>query len=233
MKNNVEKNCFISGIVILILFSTAFVMAGEFSVSGDFTLVSTYFWRGVRQFEGTALQGTVSGNWKCLSLGVWYSSVSFGDETVMETDPFVNFTFNKGAFSGGIGMTCYSYDFNTWNGYADYEIELAVHAGFSPFDIALYTVPKQASTKGDLERSNSWIELSSSVNLLELDWGVVFGYGTYSSRYLEIPKKEAIGNLTFSVDKAVNDQLTVGWHYEIPFNTDLENSLWIDCSLFY
>lgn len=115
-------------------------------------MVSTNFWRGIRQFEGNALQGTVSGNWKCLSFGVWYSGVLFGDGTLMETDPFVNLSFKKGFLSGGVGMTYYSYDFNKWNDYADHEIELAVQAGFSLFDIAFYTVPKQASTKGDLER---------------------------------------------------------------------------------
>ncbi len=233
MKKNGMKKSKIWGAGILIFFSTVFSFAEEFSMSGDFSWISTYVWRGIRQFEGNALQGTVTGSWKCLSFGVWYSSVSFGDGTLMETDPFLNCSFGEGSLTGGFGMTYYSYDFRKWNGYADQEIELTAHAGFSPLAIALYYVPKQASTEGELERSNFWIELSSTINALELKWGVVVGYGNYSSRYLDTPKKEAIGNITLSANKAVTDQLSVGWCYEIPFQTDLENSLWINCSLSY
>ncbi|MBN2029573.1 hypothetical protein JW824_04950 [bacterium] len=233
MRKNGVRSMLVLVMVLLVLVLADVSFSEEFCMSGDFTWVSTYIWRGIRQFEGNTLQGIISGNWKYLSFGVWYSSVSFGDGTLMETDPFLNLSFNKGSLSGGIGMTYYSYDFKKWNGYADHEIELAVNAGFSPVGISIYYIPKQASTKGDLKCSNYWIELSSASNTLDMHWGIIIGYGTYSSRYLEMPKKEAIGNVTLSAQKEVIDQLTVGWYYEIPFRTDLENSFWISCSLSY
>ncbi len=187
-KQNIHKT-FICGMGMLMLLSVNFAIAGEFITHGDFSLISAYIWRGIRQFEGCAVQGMVSCNWSFLSFGIWYSGGSFGNGTLMETDPYFGISLSKESLSGEIGMICYSYDFNKWNDYADQEIELFAKGSVPQIDISVYYVPKQKSTEEDPKPSNYWIELSFKINKMKLDWDVEIGYGTYSSRYLETQKK--------------------------------------------
>ena len=113
---------------LLVSFGTTFA---QLEFSGDVTLVSTYIWRGIKQYNGPALQGTAGAGCGSLSFGLWYSSVNFGDDTEVETDPFIEIALPTGSISTSIGATVYSYDFfETFNDKADYEYEVFGKIGF-------------------------------------------------------------------------------------------------------
>ena len=69
-------------VLLLILLSlTLSAQAAELSFSGDATLVSTYVWRGVTQFNGAAMQGTGEIGYGILAVGYWISTMQ-GDVAV-------------------------------------------------------------------------------------------------------------------------------------------------------
>ena len=210
---------------ILLFFAPA---KAEVKFSGDVTGVSAYVWRGIKQFDGFAFQGTAGASYKSLSFGVWYSSVNFGPDTpFMETDPFIELSLPTGILSSSIGLTAYSYDFKTYNDQADYEYELFGKVGLGASGLAFYYVPGQKSTQADLQQSAYWIVASTGASARGIDWGLLYEFGTYSSRFLATPIKGAVGEFIVSASKTLGNALTVGWSYSIPTSSQLDNNLYV------
>lgn len=199
----------------------------ELAFSGDVTGVSTFVWRGIKQYSGPALQGTAAFEYKCLTAGIWISSVAFGDIEV-ESDPFMEVALPTGSITSAIGLTLYSYDFlATFNDDADFEMEAYASVGFGPIGLGLYYVPSQKSTENSPNDSDYWIELSGKTTLCGADLGLVLSYGTYSSKFLAVPKEDAVTNIVLSIGKSLNEGLRFSHSYSLDLDDDMENIYFI------
>ncbi len=229
MKQNVTKTSII-GIVLLLLMSVSLVSAAvEFS--GDATMVSTYVWRGVKQYNGPAMQGTAGFGYGAVSFGLWCSSVDFGDDIEVESDPFIEVALPTGSVSTAIGVAVYTYDFfDTFNDDADYEYEVYGSVGYGPIGVSAYFVPSQSSTDNNLNESDYWVQVSGETSLMGADLSAVFGYGTYSSKWLATPKEDAVSTLAITAGKSVSDDISVSWTYSFGLDDDMENILWMGFS---
>lgn len=216
-------------VVSMILFSSSFA---EIGFSGDVTGVSSYVWRGVKQFNGVAMQGTVAGGNDLITVGVWYSSVDFGPETPeMEIDPFISVDFSFGDLAASVGATAYTYDLETFNDDADFEFELFGSLGLGMFGVSAFYVPNQSSLENDIVDSAYWVEASATTAVKSIDLGATFGYGTYSSRWLATPKSDAVSNLVLSAGKAFTESASISWNYSIGLDSDLDDLFWLTTSL--
>jgi len=209
---------------------TSGLFAGELSWSGDLTLVSTYVWRGVQQFEGTAVQGTISGRLGQVNAGIWYSNVCFGNGMVMETDPFVSISLPLGKFNTSLGLTAYTYDFKNYNDTASVEFEVYATFATGPFGLALSYVPGQNSMDAYALNSTYWLQFSAAQSWKELNLSAQVEYGNYSSRFVDISRQTAVGDLVLSVTRAFSENLAVGWNVFIPFDPDMKTLYWIKLS---
>ena len=228
MKRN-AINLIIVGLALLTFLSVS-PLAAQVEFSGDATMVSTYVWRGVKQYSGPAMQGTAGFDYGIVSFGLWLSSVEFGDIEV-ETDPYIEIALPTGSISTSIGATIYSYDFfDTFNDDADYEYEVFGTAGYGPIGVAAYYVPSQSSTDNAPESSQYWVEVSGEASFMGADLSAVFGYGTYSSKWLATPKKDAVSTLALTAGKAVSEDIAVNWTYSLGLDDDMENILWMGFS---
>ena len=207
------------------------VSAQELEFSGDVSVVSNYVWRGVSQSGQAELQGTVGAAYKALSFGVWYSSVSSDGGTSLESDPYIELSLPTGSLSSAIGAVVYTYDFKTYNDNADYEYELYGSLGYGVLGVSGYFVPSQSSTDSELNDSAYWLETSVTYPAIGVDWGVMYGVGTYSSRFLEVPKEDAVSMLGLSASKSINESLSIGWNYSIGLDDDLDDILWVSLAL--
>ncbi len=215
-------------LLISIFAISSAIPAQEMSFSGDVTGVTTYVWRGVKQYNGPALQGTASFGLKSLSFGLWTSSVNFGDATEAETDPFVELSLPTGNVESSIGATIYSYDlFKSFNADADVEFEIFAKAGAGPLGLALYFIPSQASTKNNLNSSDYWLEASLGMKAVGAEWSVLFGYGTYSSKWLAPPKSDAVTNIVLGASKSLSESLNLNYNYSIGTDSQMENIFWM------
>ncbi|MBN1996323.1 hypothetical protein JW935_02140 [candidate division KSB1 bacterium] len=222
--------------LLMLSFLAAHNVMAQVSFSGDVTGVSTYVFRGVKQNNGPAMQGTASATISDLvSIGLWYSSVDFGGEEDAETDPFVEVALPFGLIAG---TTFYSYNMlKTYNSSADVEIEAYVKYSLSPVDLALYYVPSQASMDawsemdGYSNKSVYWIDVSAGIGKFNLDWGLGLGYGTYSSRFTSTLKDDAVGCATFSIGKTISESVSAGWNYTLSLDDDMDDTFYASVSL--
>ena len=215
---------------LLIIINSGF--ADSLAVFGDMTLVSTYVWRGIKQYDGVAMQGTVEGAYKCVSAGVWFSTVNFGEGSpVMESDPYIVVNLPTGTMETSVGMNAYMYDFTRFGVDTSgkdilMEYELCASITYNMFGISAYFVPGQKNTEGEDPESKYWLELSGETSLGSFNWSATLGYGTYSSRWLSTPKKDATGNLVISAAKNLSDDLSVNWNCSLGIDDDMDNYLW-------
>ena len=214
-------------ILCLAVLAAGAVLDGSFShpldFSGDVTMVSGYIWRGIRQSDGAEFQGTVIGACKSLSFGIWYSGVG----PSLETDPYVELALPTGALATSIGAAVYSYDFKTFNAGADYEYELYARLGFGAFGLAGFYIPSQGSTEKEPNDSPYWLEVSANKTFLDTEFGLTCGYGTYSSRWLSEPKKEAVGNLVLTTSRIIMENISVSYNYSIGLDSDMDDILFV------
>ncbi len=214
-------------LIVLLLYVFTGNSFAQVSFSGDVTGVTTYIWRGVKQYNGPALQGTAAFNAGRVTMGFWCSSMNAGDIEV-ETDPFIEVSLPSGSVASSLGVTVYSYDmFETFNADADYEYEMYGKVGYGPAGLAAFFIPAQSSTDNNLNESDYWLELSGNTALAGADLGLVFGYGTYSARYLATPKKDAVSSLTFTAAKTLASGITVKWNYSLALDDDMDNYFWL------
>jgi len=207
------------------------VIAQELKLSGDVTGTSTYVWRGVKQFDGVSIQGAIGSKYKFMSFGIWYSTVNFGARTpYFETDPYFEFSLPTGLIKSQLGITVYCYDFTSYNGRANFEYELYGKLNNNIFNLAGYFLPNQQSVKNEVNQYAYWVEAGAGASLMNFTWGILFGYGTYSSRFLESPKMDAVGNVVLSATKQTSDAISVSWNYSLALDSGLTNILWISIS---
>jgi uncharacterized protein (TIGR02001 family) len=222
---------------LLVIVTSVFVFsdgsAQGLSLSGDVSVVSTYVWRGVRQFNGSAVQGTVGASFNALSFGVWASNVNFGDDTLIETDPFVEIALPTGDLSSALGLVYYSYDFTSYNDQADGEIELYGTLGYGPAGLGVFYVPSQGSTEGDVNDSFYWITAGVAFPVSASEFSVGYEFGTYSSRFLPEPTEDAMGVFVLGWTRPVTETVSISWNYVIPSESQIDNSLWIGLSVGY
>ncbi|MHB2156280.1 hypothetical protein ACX8XN_18045 [Calditrichota bacterium GD2] len=219
------KSFIIHTFILLIMFNGALFsrVVSSFDLSG----VTTYVWRGVKQFNGPALQGTATLIHKYVRTGLWVSSVNFDGNKEIETDPFVALNISVKNIEINTGVTFYSYDlFESFNDNADYEIEMFTDISYRILKLALFYVPPQASTKNNLNRSDYWLEASVEQRVSSLIFNMVYGYGTYSSKFLASPKKEAVANLVVGLKKNLTENYAVSWNFSKGFN-GVEKVFWV------
>lgn len=213
-------------VVLLVLLALTVAVQAEVGFSGDVTMVSTYVWRGVTQFNGAAMQGTVEGSYGIFTFGMWNSTMQGG--ATVETDPYIGITLPAGPVEASVGATIYSYDFFTVPG-SVYEIYAS--AGFGPVSAAFYLTPEQDD--GDVA-SVYWLDVAYGTSFIGADWSVGFGYGTYSD-WTYMDEAEAVGTLTLSASKSITDAFSVSWNYCLPViddedYEDLSNVFWFGAS---
>ncbi len=219
---------------MVLIFLLANILPAQLKFSGDVTAVSTFTWRGVKQFNGNALQGTANLSINVFSLGFWVSSVSFGsDGPSVESDLFFEIALPSGGeISSTIGATAFTYDlFDRFNDDAKQEIEIYGKVGIGSFAAAVFFVPSQPSTKNNLNHSDYWVELSTQANALNADFGAMLGFGTYSSKYLPEPQKEPVYHLVLSAAKPVMESLSAGMSLSLGLSKELSNLFWIYLSV--
>jgi uncharacterized protein (TIGR02001 family) len=218
---------------ILLLTLTALPLQAAVEFAGNLSGVSTYVWRGIKANNGPALQSDASMSYGIVTLGFWGSSIDFGDNLELETDPYGSVVLTDGDFSSSVGFTVYMFDFSSFNDRADAELELNAMLGYGPVGLNIFYLPSQNSTKGDLVESLYWLELSSGGTLVGADLSAAITYGTYSSRWMpEGPKKDPAGLLLLTAGKSINDEFAVFWTYSLDvFGSGFENILYFGGSL--
>ena len=223
MKRNSRSGFYaVSIIIYLACFGSSY---SQVSFSGNLSGVSTYVWRGVKANNGPALQADASFSHGIFTLGAWASSVNFGDDVEVETDPYLSFTLPSGDLSTTLGATVYMFDFRTFNDFADAEYELFAQFAYRFIGLDAYFVPSQNSTKEDELRSLYWLELSAAASWMGAELSAAVAYGTYSSRWLpEGPGKDPAGLLVLTVAKPVSEEFSVFWSGSLDaFSSGFEN----------
>jgi hypothetical protein len=215
------------------LFWTPLNAAIEFA--GNLSGVSTYVWRGLKANNGPALQSDAAFTYGIVTLGFWGSSINFGDDLELETDPYGSVLITDGDFSSSLGFTVYMFDFHTFNDRADAELELNAMLSYGPIGLDIFYVPSQNSTKGDLVETLYWLELSGGGTWMGADLSAALTYGLYSSRWmLDGPTKDPVGLLLLSVGKPINDDFSVFWTYSMDvFESGFENILYFGGSYLF
>lgn len=213
----------ISSVCMMAILSTS--LMAEVGFSGDMTAVTTYVWRGIKLNTGPALQGTAEGNYGILTFGFWGSSLNIisDQETELETDLYASVALPTGDLSTSLGATVYMLDFSHFGPNADAELELFASLGYSVLGLNLIYTPDQNSLKENENSSLYWIELAATFPLLGADITAQASYGTYSSRWLPEPKKDAAALGLLSVAKSVTEELGVFWTYSFDLDGGFEN----------
>lgn len=86
--------------------------SGPFTTSGDVTMTTDYFYRGVTQSDGPALQGTLSISHESgMYFTLWGSSINFANN--LELDPSIGFSGTSGDIGYDVGVLYYGYPNST------------------------------------------------------------------------------------------------------------------------
>jgi hypothetical protein len=88
-------------------------------------------------------------------------------------------------------------------------------------------VPLQESTKSDLARIHYWIETSWTHAFRSVDWSLGYAFGTYSSRFLTNPRKDAVGIFSVSTSKKIIGPIVLSWNAALPAAPALANRFWM------
>lgn len=218
-------------IILLIGLLSSFISAAPLTYSGDISAVSTYVWRGIKQFNGVALQGSAGLDFGIISTGIWYSTVNFGTNSpVLETDPFLNIAITSGDIESNVGLTVYTYDLSSFNATADVEYEFYGSLGLNSFSLAGYYVPSQSSTKADVADTFYWLQAGYDFTVEGVDLNASYAYGNYSSRFTANPDSKAVGHVLLGASKALGDLFSVNWTYSVATSKSMENLFWIGLS---
>lgn len=194
--------------------------AAELSFSGDASLVSTYVWRGVTQFNGAAMQGTAEVGYGALAIGYWISTM--GGPMAAETDPYIGLTLPTGPIETSVGATVYSYDFFAKKGYTVYEVFAS--AGFGPLGVSLYYTPTQDDP--GVTDALYWVEVSAGSSVMGADVSATLSFGNYSA----LSTDESASNLLLSASKAVSEAIAVSWNWNIALTDGPGNAFFMGLS---
>ena len=160
-----------------------------------------------------------------LKIGLWASSVNFGDDIEVETDFYAEFSLPTGNIALSVGSNIFMYEFRTFNRFADAEYELYIKSAYSVIGLNIFYIPKQNSTREDLNRSLYWLEVSFATSWLGADLSAVVANGTYSSRWIpQGATKDPVSLLLFTAAKPLSDNMSVFWAGSLDlFNSGFEN----------
>lgn len=221
MKTSIYKYILVI-ILLALLPSSSFAEVG---FSGDMTAVTTYVWRGIKLNTGPALQGTAEGSYGILTFGFWGSSLNIipDQATELETDLYASVALPTGDLETSLGATVYSLDFSHFNDTADAELELFASFAYNILGLNILYIPEQNSIKNNENSSLYWLELAATFPLLGADITAQASYGTYSSRWLPEPQKDAAALGLVSVAKSVTEEIGVFWTYSFDLDGGFEN----------
>ncbi|MDZ7371981.1 MAG: hypothetical protein ONB12_12515 [candidate division KSB1 bacterium] len=216
--------------LLLIFLSTMLVQtyAAEIGFSGDVSLVSTYVFRGLKQFEGAALQSTAEFSYGPITGGLWMSS--FNGPLVVENDPYVTLTLPTGDFETQLGVTLYSYDFFARREYTVYE--LSAGFGYGPFSFGAYYLPAQ-SYKKDLQTIDLvsdplyWLEIGAETTFKGAELSAQLGAGTYSAYFTTGNNEKSTICLLLGIGKKLNEHIAVRWNWNLALDEYTENCFFL------
>ena len=198
--------------LVTIFLNNAYSATVEFA--GDATVVSTYVWRGVKQFDGAALQGNGEFTYGILAVGYWISSLNIPDVPV-ETDPYIGITLPYKSVNASIGATLYSFDFFSQGSSTVYEINTSLGIDFG--SLSFHYTPEQ----DNVDESLYWLELSGSTSVKGADLSAQLGYGTYSNFVNEDDK--AVTTAIVSAGKTISE-FCVSWNWVIGLSDGMSNT---------
>ncbi|HEX9933631.1 MAG TPA: hypothetical protein VGB38_00425, partial [bacterium] len=158
--------------------------------------------------------------------GLWTSNVELESGSGNEIDPYLKFGLVTGNVAAELGITAYAYDFHAYDNSADFEFEAFGSVSFKSLSVSVYVVPPQKSTEGGLSESCYWIEIGGDRSVKSLDLAVGCSFGTYSSRFLAIPKKDAVGFLSIAVSKRILNPVILSWNAVLPAADALDRQFW-------
>ena len=207
--------------ILLIFLVMAFAaQTAELSFSGDATLVSTYVWRGVTQFQGAAMQGTGELGYGILSVGYWISTMQ--DGFAVETDPYIGLSLPTGSVETSVGATLYSYDFFKYPGAQVYEVFAS--AGYGPVGVSFFYTPTQ--DEPGIEEALYWVDISAGTALMGADLSATLSLGNYSA----LSSDESATNLLLSAGKSVTDAISVSWNWNVALSDGPDNAFFMSAS---
>ena len=204
-------------VVMLALIFAIGGSAAELSFSGDASLVSTYVWRGVTQFNGAAMQGTAEFGYGALAVGYWISTMS--GPAAVETDPYIGLTLPTGPIESSVGATVYSYDFFAKKGYTVYEVFAS--AGFGPLGVSFYYTPTQDDP--GVTDALYWLEVSATSSLMGADLSATMSFGNYSA----VSTNERASNLLLTASKSVSESIAVSWNWNVALSNGPGNAFFM------
>lgn len=207
------------------------IHAAEVGFSGDVSLVSTYVFRGLKQFQGAALQSTAAFSYGPITGGLWMSS--FNGPLVVENDPYVTLTLPTGDFETQLGLTLYSYDFFSRREYTVYE--LSAGFGYGPFSFKAYYLPEQSYKKKSqtielISDPLYWLEIGAATTFKGAELSALLGAGTYSAYYTTGDNEKSTVCVLLSVGKKLNEQITVRWNWNLALDEYTENCFFLSAA---
>ncbi len=218
----------ISAVFVALVFTDAMVTAASpIEFGGDAAVVSSYVFRGVRQFDGIAFQGSAETRWKSLTAGFWASTCGSESDYAHETDFYLEAGFPAGPVSTTCGITAYSYDFGRFNETASLEFEISGEAVYKNLSASFSAVPPQHSTRDGLVGAYYWAEMAWACTLYSMDWSLGYAFGTYSSRFLEYPREKAVCLFSVSASRKIFGPAVFSWNASLPAADALDNRFWM------
>jgi hypothetical protein len=218
----------ISAVFAALVFTEAMeTAAAPIQFGGSAAVVSSYVFRGVRQFDGIAFQGTAETQWKSLTAGFWASTCGSESDYAHETDFYLKTELTAGALTTAWGITAYSYDFGRFNETASLEFEISGEAVYKGLSADFFAVPPQNSTREDLAGAFYWAQIGWTCALVSMDWSLGYEFGTYSGRFLEHPREKAVGLFSISASRKIIEPLVFSWNASLPASAALDNQFWM------
>lgn len=207
-----------------LLLTISVLESAEIGFSGDVTVVSTYVFRGLKQFSGAALQGTGEFSYGPVTAGMWVSS--FNGSVPVETDPYLSVALPTGEIETSIGVQLFSYDLFSRREYSVYE--LTATAGYGPFSGAFFFTPKQdyqesGETVELVPDALYWVELGAGTAFMGADLSATLGYGTFSSFLSAGETDKATTTLLLSAGKSLSEKLSASWNWSIALDEYTDN----------
>ena len=223
------------------------------AIGGYVGAVSNYVWRGTEQNNGAAsVQGGLDLTFPSiegLGAGLWVASIGGGD-TKNETDYYVSYGAEAGAIGYSVGLTLYSYDFQSFTTVTKagettnvaVQKEIALGLTYGDFGFTYYSVLADDSTYGISDDATAsvgldWIVLSYGTAYAGMDLGVTYESGTYNQQWVNSGNAlESTAIATYSIGKSISDSSAVSFNgTKVLTNSDkgsaLSNEFWMSMDL--
>jgi len=204
-------------ILLLFLALSLSAQAADIGFAGDVTGVSTYVWRGVKQFDGASLQGTAEFSYGIVSVSYWIAGLNW-EEVPVETDYYIGVSLPTGPVETSAGATLYSFDHFAKAEYTVYEIYASL--GLGPASLGFFYSPSQ----DNLDESVYWLELGGGTTFKGADLSATLGYGTYSNFVND--SDDAVATLLLGAGKTMGD-FAVSWNWAVGLSEGMSNTFYL------